>query len=264
MKYNLILLAGGEDELWCQKYGHKRKAFLPLLGKPMINWVIEAFQASEYIDNIIVVGPKGLAQLDSMRYVRKHLIERSSFIQNLLYAAFYIKALIYKFTAKHNGYLISFCDAALLTKDIINATLKIITETNPEVALIYVKKETIAASGYPVENRTYTDVLGKAYTSSNIYYVKKITILMRALKDIMLIRKFRKEPKEIFRHLGIDNKDISGIEEVLSKRLATKIKIFISPHAEMGVDVDKPVDYEQAKIQLMKRHKKDDKVECYQ
>ena len=90
-KYNLIILAGGEDTAWCRPYGYKRKVFLPLLGKPMLSWVIEAFRKSEYIDNIIVIGPKEMNQFDSMRHVRKHLSEGRSLIDNLLRAALYIK-----------------------------------------------------------------------------------------------------------------------------------------------------------------------------
>ena len=66
-----------------------------------------------------------------------------------------------------------FCDAAFLTTDVINATLKNIAEYDPEVVLHYVQKETFTKNGYPVENRSYTHAAGKDYTGSNIYYVKK-------------------------------------------------------------------------------------------
>jgi len=255
-KYNLIILAGGEDEPWCQQYGHKRKAFLPLLGKPMLSWVVEAFAKSDYIDNIIVVGPKQLDQLDSMSYVRRRLNESRSFIRNLLYAVFYIKTAIYRFANTHNGYLISFCDAVFLTPDIINSTLKTITEHDPGIGLHYVQKETISNKGYPAQNRSYMDIAGKAYTGSNIYYVKQFRKVLLALKDLALVRKCRKDPKKVLNYLGCGGKDISGIEQALSKRLSTKVKFFVSPYAEMGVDVDKPVDYELAKGRLSEKDEK--------
>lgn len=255
-KYNLIILASGEDEPWCQQYGYKKKAFLPLLGKPMLGWVIEAFHRSEYIDNIVVVGPKELDQLNCMRYVRKHLIGGNSFIRNLLSAIFYTKVSIYKFARTHNGYLISFCDAPLLTTPIINATLKNIAESEPGIALHYVQKETITRGGYPVENRSYMhDADKKAYTGSNIYYIKKMSKLFGVLKDITLLRVYRKEPEKILKHTGCENKHIPEIEQILSKKLSTRVKIFVSPYAEMGVDVDKPSDYELAKIHLLQKQK---------
>ncbi len=259
-KYNLIILAGGEDELWCKQYGYKKKAFLPLLGKPMLARIIEAFRRSEYIDNIIVVGPRELNQLEAMRYVRKRLDESRSFVRNLLYAAFYIKAVIYKFANRHNGYLISVCDAAFLTPEMVKATLKTIAEHDPGLGLHYVQKETIADSGYPADKRSYMQIAGKTYTGSNIYYVKQFRKLFGALKDLALVRQYRKDPKKVLSYLGCENKDISGIEQALSKRLSTKVKFFVSPYAEMGVDVDKPADYEFAKRKLSEIESKEGSV----
>jgi len=251
-KYNIIIMAGGENELWCQKYGYKKRAFLPLLGKPMLGWVIDAFHRSEYIDKIIVVGAEELKGLTSMRYVYKHLYGGNSFMRNLFTAIFYLKAVIYKFSNTHSGYLISFCDAAFLTTSSIDACLKNITEHDPGIGLHYVLKETLANAGYPTENRSYMRVGGKDYTGSVIYYVKKTRKLLRLFKDIILIRKYRKEPNKIFENIAPEVSSVSGIERALSKRLATKVKIFISPYAEIGVDVDKTSDYELAKIQLQK------------
>ncbi|MBN1912987.1 MAG: NTP transferase domain-containing protein [Candidatus Omnitrophica bacterium] len=251
-KFNLIILAGGKDGAWCESYGYKKKAMLPLLGKPTVSWVIEAFSRSDYIDNIIIIGPKELRRLYSMRYVHRLLPEQASFMQNLFYAVFYIKASTYKFARAHNGYLISFCDAAFLTTGVINATLKTIAESDPGIALHYVQKETIARNGYPIENRSYFHVCGKEYTGSNIYYVKKFSKLLKVFNDLRLLRGYRKEPQKILEHINYENEGISGVEEALSKRLSTALKIFISPFAEMGVDIDRGSDYEFAKAHFQK------------
>ncbi|MFC1674535.1 NTP transferase domain-containing protein [Candidatus Omnitrophota bacterium] len=254
-KYNVIILAGGEEEAWCQHYGFNKKSFLPIMGKPMLARVIEAFHGSKFIDNIVVIGPKGLNQLDSIRLARKHLSERNSFAQNLFFAALYIKAMIYRFAGDHNGYVVSFCDAALLTTGVIDATLKNIAESDPEIALHYVQKETISRAGHPVENRSFMLVAGKHYTGSVIYYIKSFTKLLRLLNEISLVRKYRKEPGKILQYIGCEDKDIPGIESELSSRLSTKVKVFVSPYAEMGVDVDKASDYELAKAYLQRKQR---------
>lgn len=246
-KYNVIILAGGKNEQWCEQYGQKKRALLPLLGKPMLDWVIEVFHKSEHIDNIIVVGPKELDQLKSMHYVRKRLPDGKTFIQNLLYGIFYLKAIVYKFANEHTGYLISFCDAVFLTTEAIDDALMNITNHDPGAALHYIQKETIAKGGYPAEDRSYLTASQKDYTGSNIFYIKKITKLLGALKDIRMIRKYRKDPNGILKNLDCYNVDVATIEQRLSKRLSTKVKIFITPYPEMGVDVDKPADYELAK-----------------
>lgn len=246
-KYNLIILAGGENEAWCQQYGYNRKALLPIGNKPMLEHVIDAYAKSPYIDNIVVVGHKELSCLSAVQNVKKHITEKNSFIKNLIAGVFYIKSSIYKFANKHNGYLISFCDAAYLTTDIVNSTLKNLSKHTPNLCLHYVAKETLLKSGFPTENRSYLPINEKPFTGANMYYVKNFRILFRALKDIVHLRSVRKEPRLILEHLGCLNKEFPEIEKILSKRLSSEVKIFVSPFAEMGVDVDKPIDYELAK-----------------
>lgn len=256
-KYNLIILAGGENESWCDQYGYNRKAFLPINGQPMLGRVIDAYRKSKYIDKIVVVGSKELDQLTSMQYVYKRIPEGKSFIQNLLRAIIYVKVAIYKCSNKHNGYLISFCDAAYLKTDIIDATIENIDKHDPGLVFHYVQKETLAKAGFPVENRSYMPVAGEKYTGSNIYYVKYFRVLKNVLKDIVILRSYRKNPVKILEHIGCKGKDFPGIAEVLSAKLDTKVKIFVSPFAEMGVDVDKPIDYELAKIELDESRKEE-------
>ncbi len=249
-KYNLIILAGGENEEWCNQYGYNRKAFLPLDGEPMLGRVIHAYRKSKYIDKIVVVGSAELDQLSAMKYVHKRVGEGKSFIQNLVRAIIYVKSSIYKFRNRHNGYLISFCDAAYLNTKIIDATLEELDRHDPDLGIHYVEKQTLSNGGFPVENRSYMPVAGKQYTGSNIYYVRYFRVLVKVLKDIVTLRSYRKNPRLILKHLGCEDKDFDGISEVLSRKLKNRTKIIVSPFAEMGVDVDKPIDYELAKIEL--------------
>lgn len=249
-KYNLIILAGGENESWCNQYGYNRKAFLPINGEPMLGRVIKAYRRSKYIDKIVVVGSKELDQLAAMKYVHKRVPEGSSFLQNLLHGIVYIKTAVYKMAGRHNGYLISFCDAAYLNTDVINQTIENMDKHKPGMVFHYVHKDTLAKAGFPVENRSYMPVAGEHHTGSNIYYVRHFRCLLRVLRDIVILRSYRKSPAKILEHIGCSDKDYDGIAEVLSAKLKTKVKIFVSPFAEMGVDVDKPIDYELAKFEL--------------
>ncbi len=255
-KYNVIILAGGEEEAWCRKYGYTKKAFLPLNGKPMLHRVIEAFYKSSYVDRIVVVGPKELDAFEAMRFVHKRLPDRGSFIQNLFYAALYVKSSIYNWKKNHNGYLISFCDAAFLNTDIINATLENMSRHEGDMTLHYVSKETIAKSPFPEENRSYLPIGGGFYTGTNLYYVRKFSSLVPVMGDIVKLRNYRKQPRKFLEHIGCADKDFPGIEEVLSREMRIKVKIHVSPFAEMGVDVDKPADYELALLHCLKEEPK--------
>ena len=53
MKTSVIITAGGSGKRMGQP-----KQFLPLLGKPMIEWTIDAFKKVKAVDEIIIVVPK--------------------------------------------------------------------------------------------------------------------------------------------------------------------------------------------------------------
>ena len=65
-KYNVIILAGGEKGPLYEPTGYVEKALIPIHGKPMISHVIEAFHASQRVDQIVVVGSSNLDPLDAM------------------------------------------------------------------------------------------------------------------------------------------------------------------------------------------------------
>lgn len=90
--FNLVILAGGEKGPLYNAYGCSIKAMLPIHGKPMLDWVVEAFSKSQYIDSIVVVGPEELENLQSMQYVRKRIFEGVHVVQNMAHAVTYIKA----------------------------------------------------------------------------------------------------------------------------------------------------------------------------
>ena len=128
-KYNVIILAGGEKGPLSEATGYACKAMIPIHGKPMLDWVVDAFQQSRYVDNIIVVGPEELEQLASHRYVRQRIFTGVNLFQNLMHAVTYIKTVLYHNAGEHNGYVVSFCDAVFLTPDVIDETLGHIDET---------------------------------------------------------------------------------------------------------------------------------------
>ncbi|VAX36635.1 Transcription regulator [contains diacylglycerol kinase catalytic domain] [hydrothermal vent metagenome] len=246
-KYNLIILAMEEKGPLYDEYGCTNKALLPIHGKPMLDWVVEAFRKSEYIDNIIVIGSDELDQLSSMRYVRKRIMSGLNVVQNLIHGITYVKTSIYQNADNHNGYLISFCDAVFLNTEVINETIKNISNSNSDLVFHYVEKETFKKHGLTAQ-RTYIPIGKKNYTGTAIYYIKKFSLVSNFLEDLSQMRQNRKDPKGILKVLGCaDSQSFFEIESVLSKKISAKVKIFESLHPEIGMDVAKPSDVELAK-----------------
>ncbi len=245
-KHTVIIMAGGEKGPLYESTGHPIKALIPIYGKPMLDWVVEAFHKSEWVENIVVVGAEDIEQCASMRFVRKRIFTGINLLQNVVHAVTYVKTRLYKNASEHNGYIFSFCDAVFLTEDIINNTIENIEESGADICLHYVEKESFEKAGLPTK-RTYIPIGDSLYTGSVIYYVKKFQLVAALLDTFGEMRKNRKDPKGLLRALECEDLDISGIEKKLSERVSAKLKIFISPHPRLGIDVDKPSDLELAK-----------------
>lgn len=237
--YNVIILAGGSGGPLYEATGVQRKAGLKIHGRPMLEWVVDGFDRSPETGNIVVVGSHDLEKLSCMKKVRKRLSRGINLVQNLLHAVGYIKTRLYHGSRGHQGYIISFCDAVFLTEPVITETLRKIRETNADIILHYVEKHTFDKAGLPAE-RTYIPIGDGLYTGSAIYYVREFSKVFSSLGKLYQMRKIRKDPNGLLRSIGCEGRNLAAIEQALSEQLECKVRILVSPHAEMGMDIDKP------------------------
>jgi GTP:adenosylcobinamide-phosphate guanylyltransferase len=244
--FNVIILAGGTGGPLTDATGVEEKALLELHGKPMLEWVVEAFRHSSLVNQIVVVGSDSLKDLACMQHVRKRIFQGLNLEQNLLHAVGYVKARLYEGRRPHNGYVISFCDAVFLNPELVTETLQAIRDAEADVVLHYVERSTFEAADLPAK-RTYIPIEGGEYTGSTIYYVRQFSKILGHLTQLSKMRKHRKDPQGILRVLGCEGDRFEDIEQALSATLDAKVRICVSPHAELGMDVDKPSDYELAK-----------------
>jgi molybdopterin-guanine dinucleotide biosynthesis protein A len=251
-KYPILILAGAEKGALYETTGIECKACIPIKGKAMLDWVIEAFKKSPHISDIIVVGPENVDKLKSIKYVRKRIPQGNNIIYNIIAGIWYLKHVVYKSAKKHNGYLVSFCDAVFLRPDIIAHTLKNIEKSKSDFVLHYVEKGAYKNFG-PSVKRTFIPVGSKAYTGSTIYYLKSSKYLPNLIYKLSAIRKIRKKPKQIMDYLKCEGKSLPQIGKALSKLLSIKVKLLSSPYPEMGMDVDKQEDLDFAEIYFNNR-----------
>lgn len=245
-KYNLILLAGGQQKPLYEVTGIENKAQIPIHGKPMIEWVLNAFAASGRIAETVVAGPRELEALRCMQSVRKRVHGGATVLESLMNAVGYVNMRLLPSESVHRGYLISFGDAVFLNETTIAAMLKNIDDTEPDIALHYVEKETYERAGLPL-TRTFIPIGDGLYTGTTIYYIRRFRDLAGVLVELAQLRKIRKQPDEILKLIGCEGKSMPEVEARLSEETAAKLKLFVLDHPEAGMDVDKPVDLELAR-----------------
>jgi hypothetical protein len=186
-----------------------------------------------------------------MRHVRKRVPAGKTVVENLLRAVGYVKTRLYENSRPHNGYVVSFCDAVFLRPELVTDTLETIAGSDANVVLHYVERAAFEAAELPAE-RTYIPVADGHYTGSTIYFARRFSPIIANVRQLAELRKRRKDPQALLRSLGCEGADFAGIETALAKMLQTSVQIRTSPHPELGMDVDKPSDYELAQ-RLLRR-----------
>jgi len=248
-KYNLIIMATDEKGSLYKETGYLNKYLIPILGKPMLDWVIEAFFMSQYVENIIVIGHEELDKLASMRYVKKRINPSNNFVQNTLAGVNYIKTNIYKNSNKHNGYLFSFGDAVFLNHKIIEDSLIKIYQGNADIVLSYIEKNSFKKKKIKAD-RDYFAFNNKYYTKSNLYYIKNFNNSINSLQMLQEFINSKNNPDKMLEKIGYKEKNLDDLENYFSKKLNSRLKIIIQPYPQLGMNIEKISDLKSAKRYL--------------
>ncbi|MFQ5810542.1 MAG: NTP transferase domain-containing protein [Armatimonadota bacterium] len=80
-----IILAGGtiRDEEFVKAVGVDRRPLIDILGKPMVQWVVEALRGSRHIGRVVVLGPPELQETSAGPLVDAVVDEGADEVDNL-------------------------------------------------------------------------------------------------------------------------------------------------------------------------------------
>ncbi len=240
-KFSVIILANGDNSSLFKATGHKNKALIPIHGKPMLDWVIDAFRSDSRVGDITVVGDEELDRCAGMRHVSQRVPSEFNPLQNIVAGAEILRTMIQNETNDHAGYLISFCDAVFLTETSISETITRIIETQSEFHFHYVDKKSFQEEKYPLDH-SWIALDDKEYSGSMIYYVHKISQIKGVIETLNEIRTSRSEFGGVLRAVKCEGKSLPEIEKEVSHRFREKTTISISNHAELGMGIDSPED----------------------
>ncbi|MBL4870822.1 MAG: hypothetical protein JKX72_07700, partial [Robiginitomaculum sp.] len=156
-------------------------------------------------------------------------------------------------------FLVTTCDHALLSSDMVNTFIKGAQDSGADFALGLASKSVIAPA-YPETKRTYLKFKDEHVSGCNLFYVKNENGL-EAVKFWRAAQHDRKRPLKLARRLGIGMliKYLSGCLtlknafETTSNSLSINAKPILLPFAEAAIDVDKPSDLTLVEDILAKR-----------
>lgn len=246
---NAIITAGGipnpEDSLYAYTQG-SYKVLLPIEGKPIIQWVLDALDESTVVDKIIIVGLPHGTSLKSRRKI-VYIESQNDLMKNVQAAAEKAVELDPACT-----------DAFLVSGDIPGLTAEMVkwladkVKNGPPMDIHYtvVARETMERE-FPGSNRTYTklkdgEVAGGDISAFNPHMALDPNARWRKLID------YRKSPIKQAGVIGFDTLFLLLIRQLslkdaefrVSKRLGICAEVILSPYASMAMDIDKAHQYE--------------------
>lgn len=235
---NCIILAGNEESQLVKK---SSKAFIKLIGKPMIMYVIDALRSSNKVDKIVIVGEK--SKFNSLDTYTDMIIDSNESMLNNISAGV-------KHFKEDDMLLVSTCDIPLLTGEAVADFITRSLESKADLCYPIVNKTTCQLK-YPEAKRTYAALKEGQFTGGNLFMLNP-AILDRCIYIAEQMINYRKSPAKMSKVLGLPfliklatgRLSIEEVENRVSKLLNIRGKAIITEYAEIGTDIDKPEDIE--------------------
>lgn len=251
---DVIILAGDqgkpEDALYAMT-GVSHKALLPIAGKPMLRYVMEALVGSPAVERFVVVGltPGECPDLGAPVACTP---SRGGLFDNVV-AGF---EKLHQVNPDARLAILSSADIPLLTTEMVNWFIQTCGETDHDIYYTVVERSTMERR-FPQAGRTFVPLRGGTYCGGDIFMARTDLIHSnQALFDrLMDARKnFWKQVQLIgpgfLIRFALRRLTMADAERRISKALGVRGRAIVTPFAEMGMDVDKPHQLEIVRAEL--------------
>ena len=159
-KVDAVILAGGDGEVIDP--GQRFKGLVRIAGRPLVEWVVEAFRAADLVGEIAVVIPTAEGLGPWVDSVDKLVVSNRDFMDNVIAGAAAFR--------EDRPILVATGDIPLLTGPGIDAFIAAGLATGADFVYPLVRRESIEAA-YPGSERTYFRLKTGRFTGGNAMIV---------------------------------------------------------------------------------------------
>jgi len=252
---DVIILAGGasSDDALAELTGGKLKSLLEIAGRPMVQWVLDAVDNAPSVGTVVLIGIEDISGLTC----RKPLVtlpDGGTLIANLQQGAKTLQEL-----HPDDTHVVSIsADVPAITSDIVEAMIKQYSAREVDIYYSVVAREVIEKR-YPGSHRTYLKVKGEQVCGGDLNcFSKRAALDPNAIwKDLISLRK---SPLKQAALIGLDTLFLLLLRQLtldqavnkVCKRLGITGRAVRVPFAEIGMDVDKPFQFEMVQADLLR------------
>ncbi len=261
MNMDVVLSAGstpGKNDALLEYTGVSTKALISIADRPMIKWITDALIGSHYIDRLIIVGLDESCGIDFGSKPVIFLPAQGRLVAN--YVAGVERAL--QDTADRQHLLIAACDIPLITTPIVDEHIVPMLQTQHDVYYTIIHRETMLAE-FPTSRRSYARLRDGVFCGGSLHMISNRVMdsdtrplwhdLLEARKNVL--RQASLVGFDMLLRLITGTLTLAAAEKRADRILGVRCKAIITPHAEIGMDVDKVFQLEIARRELESRAK---------
>ena len=239
-----VILAGGIPQPSDPLYEHSKgesKALIDVAGKPMVQWVVDALGSAKKVDNIIIIGLSSKSGLKCKKPLY-YISNQGRMLSNIVAGV----AKSVELNKKTQYVMVVSSDIPGLKPEMVDWLVKKAAETKDDLYYGVCPRE-VMETRYPNSNRTYTKLKDMEVCGAdiNITHISMTTDHLSTWEELI---GNRKSPLRQAAVIGLDTLwrlwrkqfTLQELVERASERIGIKGRAIIWPHAEPGMDVDKP------------------------
>ena len=262
-----IITAGGvnrPDDALYDLTGVEKKALIPLAGKPMVTWVVEALYGSGIINNIVIVGLRA-DEIDLSGFPVHFVEPAGGLIDNILVAL----ARAREINPTAQKMILASSDIPLITPEIVCGYIEECGSQEADIYYTVVEQKTMEAR-FPDSRRTFVPFLKDGKFSGGDMFLADVTAPERT--DVDLFRSLTSVRKNYFKEARLAGFGfiirfllrMMTLEEAaarVSKVVNLDVRAVNTRYAELGMDLDKPRQYEMIRSILEERQVQTSRVQ---
>ncbi|MFN3309908.1 MAG: NTP transferase domain-containing protein, partial [Anaerolineales bacterium] len=231
----------------------RAKALLPIAGKPMIQWVLEALESAEQISQVVVVGALLPEEMRTSK-VQATIPNQGDMLSNILAG---MKKVLELEPKAHHVVLVS-SDIPAITGKIVDWLVQTTMQTDEDVYYTVIERRVMEAK-YPQSRRSYTRLKDIEVCGGDMNVVRATL----AAQNQEMWKKIIAARKNVFKQaalIGFDTLILLLLRQITLDKavrtVAARMKIsgraILCPYAELGMDIDKPHQFEIVEADLLR------------
>lgn len=246
---------GNENDPLLSYTQTKAKALIPIRGRPMVSYVIDALLGSHSIDHVTLVG---LPEEEKKRW--EHLPvdvvhSNGHLIDNVLAGIEHVCT----HSPSVDRILLSSADVPLLTAEIVDAFVAQCTDESIDLYCPLVRRETLEAK-FPNAGQTYINLREGAFVNGDLFLIRPQNLPDREALEVLfssrkaIWKQIRASGPHYLLKLLLRRLSLAEAEEALGHILACRGRGVVVEWPELAMDIDKPHQLDIVRAVLERRY----------